>query len=137
MVTPTCGKIALLRCQYRCIPSTFVPKAERQTYFWKNVGGSILVKALQLSERQFNFKPTALAILPQTRNDIFLCWQINQKSNNLDIFLKNYYIINGTFIMWYKKPAVGTMIYNHDHDFVSTIQLYLLWPIFYYKSSVK
>ena len=71
----------------------FVPKAERETYFWKNVGGSVLVKALQLSERQFNFKPTTLAILPQTRNDIFLCWQITQKSNNLDIFLKNYYII--------------------------------------------
>ena len=71
----------------------FVLKAERETYFRKNVGGSVLVKALQLSKRQFNFKPTALSILPQTRNDIFLCWQITQKSNNIDIFLKNYYII--------------------------------------------
>ena len=42
---------------------------------------------------QFNSKPTALATLPQTCNEIFLCWQITHKSDNLDIFLKNYYII--------------------------------------------
>ena len=100
LVTPICGKIALLRCQYRCIPFTFVPKSEQETYFWKNVGGLVLEKALQLSEGQFNFKPTALATLPQTCNHIFLCWQITQKSNSLDIFLKNYYIIkaHATFL---------------------------------------
>ena len=41
----------------------------------------------------FNSTSIALATLPQTCNYIFLCWQITQKSNNLDIFLKNDYII--------------------------------------------
>ena len=119
----------------------FCAKSRTRNLFLKKCGRISLVKALQLSEGQFNSKPTALATLPQTCSDIFLCWQITQKSNSLDIFLKNYYIIKAhatlllrDFVMWYKKLAVGTIIYNHNHDFLSTIQLYLLWPIFYYKA---
>ena len=120
----------------------FCAKSRTRDLFLKKCGRISLVKALQLSEGQFNSKPTALATLPQTCNGIFLCWQITQKSNNLDIFLKNYIIkahatlLQWAFVMWFKKLAVGTIIYNHNHDFVSTIQIYLLWPISYYKAFV-
>lgn len=60
--------------------SSYFCAKSRTTYFWKNVGGSVLVKALQLSEGQFNSMPTAIAALPQTCNDIFLCRQITQQS---------------------------------------------------------